>query len=106
MTDITKLPDKWLDDFGRGGIPFPLQDAIDELREALPTWTRITDEPDTWPEEKTPFVILGASNEFSIIRADVTHRTIRHEIGRKWQPFWMGAWWRPLCSIDYPPEDM
>ena len=95
MSDITKLPDKW-----RGNAGFmPVQGAIykcaDALEAALPKWTKIIDDMSKLPNEFIAYFEDGKVDmyqlkpghrlDYSLIHAGMTH-------------------WRPLCDLDYPPE--
>ena len=100
MNDITKLPDKWRQK-RRSELDatnfdlYELADCADELEQALPKWTRITEEPDTWPEDETTVFLSYIAN------------------GKRSFEMWgfkdsdnlmlMGDYWRPLCDLDYPP---
>ena len=73
--------------------------AADRLEEAaaLPKWTRITDDMSKLPNEFIAYFEDGKVDmyqlkpghrlDYSLIHAGMTH-------------------WRPLCDLDYPPEDI
>ena len=65
-----------------------------------PKWTRITDDPDTWP----PLYIdvLVQYKHFAGSNSSVKSYNFPGALGIN---DYMGGYWRPLCSIDYPPED-
>ena len=62
--------------------------------DALPKWTKITDDPETWPEDNDEILVICPIIGESFM---TWHPVIARLHG--------GAWWRPLCSIDYPPTD-
>ena len=68
--------------------------VADRLEAALPTWTKITDDPDTWPDPKIPIMVMPELDDDPIIligeRIETKPKMITH--------------WRPLNDNDYPPE--
>ena len=85
MTDITKLPDEWekIEDTTDGLCGF---DCAQQLRKALPTWTKITDESDI------------------NLKGLYAYKTPRDEWSIATYYFSAAKWYRPLCDLDYPPE--
>jgi len=99
MTDITKLPDRWRSK--QDVYPsIAREDCLVDLHNALPVWTRITDDPDTWPEDGTYLWCYGSIGSDTLIHAtyDVSMMRVIADMVER-------TCWRPLCSIDYPPED-
>ena len=104
MTDINKLPDEWREtevgeiDFYESNYPAgqsqALHDCADELQAALPKWTKITDDPDTWP----------VGDEYMTYNGDnVVHCQVPWE-SHPLFGYSVLFWWRPLCSLDFPPR--
>ena len=103
MTDIAKLPDKWRKgkmyverDDSISRYPAFAKECADDLEAALPVWTKITDDPDTSPEDVDCLAIWS--------HMDITEQLFFHAVKGKFKPNKL-TYWRPLCSIDYPPED-
>ena len=71
----------------------------DELRAALPVWTKITDDPDTWPEDGN---YLWA---YRSVDGDWLHATFEVSMMRVVADMAVDTRWRPLADIDYPPEN-
>jgi hypothetical protein len=108
--DVNKLPDEWLKiidpPFNNYPCAHVLKDCADQLQAALPVWKQITDDPDTWPpigdfmlsqDADGPMCVEGSSLEYaSFVHAE---RTPDDDFS-----IFVGRWWRPLCSLDYPPE--
>ncbi len=96
MNDITKLADKWR--CGSTAFRYMSTKEIlcacaDALEDAIPKWTKITEDESTWPDADM-FPVLIVWQQDSSVHVHEAHNTA--EIGDKW---------RPLCSIDYPPEE-
>ena len=99
--DISKLPRYWRkftfsepDHIGplrASGHLDGLHDAANGLEAAMPKWTQITDDPDTWPKNGQTILI----NRYG--RPAVTDFN-RHMSTSN------GTNWRPLIDLDYPPE--
>ena len=98
---ITKLADKWRkeaknhieEDEANRMYSAALNQAATDLWADLPTWTRITDDPDTWPEMAQEVIWTGK----------LTSRpNISTFFG--FDADWYRIYWRPLCDLDYPPE--
>ena len=101
MNDITKLPDKWRVDYAgsifiRKGVAINL---LCELEAALPKWTKITDDPMTLPNYCGTWVMTYSkyNGRISMGFADTDHVRSRPKM-------YKGISWRPLCDLDYPPE--
>jgi len=106
MTDITKLPDQWREDAVEASEKDMIASGLvvasvlaTELEAALPVWTKITDDPDTWP--KVDSVSMMHSR---------TKGTIIKENGVEIYDFFMLEYgdithWRPLTDLDYPPTE-
>ena len=102
MNDITKLADDWRKKAGEahhaGMIAPPLLIAntcARELEAALPKWTEITDDPDTWPD-RLKRVVFSFSSE--------SHCWIAFMHKNPMEDGLVTCYWRPLCDLDYPPE--
>lgn len=71
------------------------RECISDLKEALPVWTQITDDEETWPDEDQMVVIFHDLDpeiiEFGYTPCDNDRELLT------------GAWWRPVCDLDYPP---
>ena len=97
---ITKLAEKWRTDVARYSWQKAVNYCADELEVALPTWTRITDDPDTWPEANQTCLFFRQPNSVpqhwgvSIDCYPEGNTEFLHEYD----------YWRPLCDLDYPPE--
>ena len=98
MTDITKLPDKWRKNAVDGSEVKVISNEIyvtnilaNELEAALPVWTKITDNPNSWPEVEAEVALEDIG---WIVWPDLygTYK-VYHTLH-----------WRPLCDLDYPPE--
>ncbi len=110
MTNITLLPAKWRMQVNFTKEPalinFELKDAAAELQAALPVWTKITDEPESRPAMGQEYLMI-----------DVLQSKPFGSWFDKWdgnfplqatiEEYQRGSvfWWRPLCDLDYPPED-
>jgi len=116
--DITKLADMWRND--EAGFRVVTHDknlschngltCANELESALPKWTRITDDPATWPEldgEPTVEIIYrspdrfgrpGKLEGFEWDQGD----TVALMEGDKLK--FKGGWYRYTTDLDYPPE--
>jgi len=115
MIDINKLPDEWRDE-SKDAVKqdelnrmysAALNQAATELRSALPKWTRITDDPSTFPAPNKPIMTTsvlcdGEWSEQHIFTPISTHWM--YDIDHVARDRLIGTYWRPLCSIDYPPE--
>lgn len=107
---ITKLADKWRvtvdcrsEVMSNGGKREPLRDLLkcaDELEAALPKWTRITDDPDTWPDDG------GASVMVSDEMLKDSYCSSRVMSGFEAVNRYCTTYWRPLCDLDYPQEQL
>lgn len=72
--------------------PTSMEVAADQLAQTIPVWTRITEDESTWPalwEDVVWYNDKDDDHEITHMNFDVDEMT--H--------------WRPLCDIDYPPED-
>ena len=73
--------------------------AADRLEAAAPPkWTKITDDPDTWPEDGETVMLVKPDNMFPVWFEPIV---------RTWhgvQSHNKRSYWRPLCDLDYPPE--
>ena len=100
MTDITKLPDEWRDRCPKGSGWFKfVHECADQLEAALPKWTRVTDDPDTWPENNNSTILVA---EFITIGRQIyTWESCNLRGNNNLFPIY----WRPLCDLDHPPED-
>ena len=100
MTDLHKLPDEWREEEQSINDPHDpyshaLSNCADELEAALPKWTKITDDPKTWPND-------GDWGFFKTWKWYGVHTWFNDEYDNF--PKEPAAWWRPLCSLDFPPE--
>ena len=96
---ITKLPEKWR----RYENAYAIAEAAylvlaNELEDALPVWTRITDDPDTWPKTERGlfFMLAGLEDDGEKVWQVITDFLDNDYDGC--------THWRPLCDIDYPPD--
>ena len=113
IMNIRTLPDKWRSDEDENGQEFaPWLNGLacaKELEAALPKWTKITDDPDTWPP------VMNENLPIEGMFVAQPECTADHEYTPTFTWFdeddmisagdWIGTWWRPLCDLDYPPED-
>ena len=99
MNDITKLPDKWRKR-GRKNMAKIHYEYAEELESAMPTWTKITDDPDTWPEDRERVLATRKDVQF-----DVWHEPAHFIFRAEFYRGAVGTYWRPLCDLDYPPEE-
>ena len=93
---IRDLPDKWRERYAKGRIVGQLRFA-DELQAELPTWTKITDSEDTWPEDEHYILMLMDGKRIPSIKQWYSPAD-EPPIGN------LNAHWRPLIDLDYPPE--
>jgi len=77
--------------------PVFAEECADDLEAALPKWTKITDDPDTWPEDGQRVIHTVVA-----IRRDYTYASDFYDVGAI--RHWIGRVWRPFCDLDYPPE--
>ncbi len=105
---LTGLPNHWREDIThcmRNDCSLTTIDvAEDQLRATLPTWTLITDDPDTWPEDAEEIVYRFHHQEFgwgSLYAIQWHHSEMNNGIS--------GAIWWPICGLfkrpDHPPQD-
>ena len=99
MTAITKLPDEWRGNNYKDWPREPELCCADQLEAALPTWTKITDSPDTWPDDGTYLWAYGSNT------CDYLHATYDVCMMRVVADMVKHVYWRSLCDLDYPPED-
>ncbi|MBU8921805.1 MAG: hypothetical protein KOO63_08295 [Bacteroidales bacterium] len=100
MTDIMKLPSKWREGATvcyDANAKFVHERLAGELESALPVWTKITDDPDTWPEQSEDILL---SSGVGFLEAGEWGVTIDEGMQK-----YIGRYWRPLCDLDYPPKD-
>lgn len=101
MTDITTLPKKWeSEDFH--DISLPQLVCAEDLREALPDWTRITEDPETWPELGVQHLVICKRNSGGW---EHSRRNIRVLLARLKYGYIAELWYRPLCDLDFPQEE-
>ncbi len=80
-----------------------LEAAADMIEEALPKWTKITEDEATWPEKDTDtFMRIWSYDNNCWGRPWVqtnpdSFYDVSYEINE--------AWYRPLCDIDTPPKE-
>ena len=68
-------------------------------RIALPLWTKITDDPNTWPRVTEEVMLVKLDSIFSVWHEPV----IRSWGGPK--TYNLGSYWRALGPFDYPPTE-
>ena len=95
--NIKSLPEKWRDNRSESSVHGHRYDCANDLEAALPIWTCITDNPDTWPEQGQD--ILYSIGEGWL---EVGEWNVRPEKIDKY----IDNYWRPFCDLDYPPEDI
>ena len=105
MTKITKLPNDWRSIIPKehdGGdlvwtaaVITGMEHAADQLEVALPTWTKITDQEDTWPPIDSEVMYASWYDGWNIANGWVEFTSLDD----------MGDYWRPLCDLDCPPKD-
>ena len=117
MKDITKLPDKWCEPApfmdGAGALSLGYnkgrRDCAMDIISALPKWTKISDDPDTWPpimNENLPIKgMFVAQPESTAEHEYIPTFTWFDEDDMIGAGDWIGTWWRPLCDLDCPPKD-
>ncbi|MBT8449129.1 MAG: hypothetical protein KJO69_05540 [Gammaproteobacteria bacterium] len=101
MNKITELTSKWRDRDVENprkpligvGCSIGLKAAAAELEAALPKWTRITEDQSTWPENGALIVYTTKGFPHSLV-CTFTGGSVGY----------MTAW-RPLCDLDFPPEE-
>ena len=109
---ITKLADKWRDyrcgytdkeltEYGKARVGV-FDELANQLTAALPVWTRITDDEDTWPEMPNARFFMLAGKEHDDKRV---WQVITDAIYDGYNEYDGATHWRPLCDIDYPPEE-
>lgn len=98
MTDIMKLAENWRDDAVEASEVGLIESGYHvamvcatSLENALPKWTRITDDEKSRPPRFEPY--LFANDDMPRPKVSGANTTL-----------WVGDWWRPLCDLDYPPE--
>ena len=109
MTDITKLPDKWCEPApfmdGAGALSLGYnkgrRDCAMDIISALPKWTKLTDDPETWPDDDAQVLVSEEPLKDSAIMPESMSGWMAVD---GYQTEWV-AWWRPLCDLDRPPED-
>ena len=96
--DITKLPDKWRHENLLAGFT-DNSDHADAMEAALPKWTRITDDPETWPDIQTAILVadIGGNKIQAVLicRNNMVRRMVFFDCEY--------THWRPLTDLDYPP---
>lgn len=97
MSNIFELIELWRNRSYRikdnSGGPEDFSCCANELQSYIESlWTEITDDPVTWPPERTPFALQYSNAEFSKIYADVLHDTIRQYFVSRY----FTAKWRPI----------
>ncbi len=105
MNDITKLADEWLcEDWTHGELAeSALRDVLsmcaDELEAALAeyAWTKITDDPDTWPNFHRDILISAGDGSLEFGGRGWTTK----EAAKKY----FGWYWRYTGSLDTPPQE-
>ena len=99
--DITRLPDKWREEIQAvpGHYYEGLDYAANQLEATLPKWTKMTDDPATWPEDWQHVLIFYPEKEFPDHKKYYIGEFVRQAGGH------IGSYWRPLCSLDAPPEE-
>lgn len=103
MKNLTELSAEWRKANRILSYQKGLDDCADQLDAALPKWTKITDDPETWPKEGQHFMRSEYAKSFegwSIPESD----TFCTETFKYDYVMFVGDMWRPLCSIDYPPK--
>ena len=99
MTKLTELPNKWIDEICgdiSGSLAHALRHCANDLSNSLPVWTEFTNDKPTWPEEGQTTVAYGHTDTQPFIVEFYAERSI------VWLAYRIK--WRPLCSIDFPPE--
>ena len=79
--------------------------AVAQLSAALPKWKLITEDKDTWPEADNSKVLVAGkmvSGEWDYF---VYNTSNMRDILEDHPGYFPGVSWRPLCDLDYPPED-
>jgi len=109
MTDLTKLADEWRELKDKVLTPrnIIINRMSDQLEAALPKWVKITDDPDTLPPPNkrimtTSLLCDGEWSEQHIFEPIPTHWI--YDVDHIARDYLIGTHWRPLCSIDYPPD--
>jgi len=110
LDKLTKLPAELrriaeeICEEGHAGWPNGLSDIADQLEDALPTWTTITADPDTWPEDGQDVLIC----EWSAMLKDWCAPEMNGFGYAMFTPdnisLFIGNKWRKLGLIDRPPE--
>lgn len=90
---------------GHAGWPNGLNDIAAQLEAALPTWTTIAADPDTWPEEGQDVLIC----EWSFVCKEWCAPEMKEFGYGMFTPvnviLFLGDKWRKLGPIDRPPEE-
>jgi len=76
--------------------------TIRDLEAVMPVWTKITDDPDTWPEDGN---YLWAYRSVGV-GGGWLHATFEVSMMRVIADMAVDTRWRPLTDIDYPPETL
>jgi len=112
MTDLSKLADKLrkfrykpddqlIGPLYAAGAYDAYADAANAIEAALPEWTKITADPDTWPPIGPAFIAQPENTKkytYDPVFTSFDEQDTQNING------WIDAWWRPLCSLDYPPD--
>ena len=93
---IVDLPEVWRE---AGSLDCWADDCANELEAILPKWTRITEDEDTWPEGLSFIAGKKMSGEWDYSIRNPSGETFHHVAKHC-----LEVYWRPLCDLDYPPE--
>ena len=90
MYDLVK---KWRNDSGEH---YGAWSCARDLESLLPKWTLISEDESTWPKKAQDVLLSIGPGFLEAGEWAVSDNSMKKYIDR--------YWWRPLCSIDRPPE--
>ena len=89
-----------MDDWRENWLDVNGASCADELEAAMPVWTKITNDPDTWPKYGLEVMFYG--NPMGEPKRYLGYFAADDQTFS----YLKGAYWRPLCDLDHPPEDI
>ena len=104
MTDIIGLPDKWRKPTGSTDNDYDKGQnyCAAELEAALPTWTKITDDPDSKPPKNVPVLVADPRDGAPFVNTFNGDWCLYRD---DYSGVYIGSSWRPLIRGIDTPED-
>ena len=113
-TKLQGLIDKWreyrgdytdeeLTDYGKTTV-HTHELLATELENALPKWTRITEDEATWPEQSNDVLLSVGVGFLEAGEWGVQVNDSAAPMDKSIQRY-IGRYWRPLYDLDYPPQE-